>query len=96
MDRASFEAEVAREGYDMRDTEVKPNERRDMHVHEFDAKLLILDGTFILAKPDAQEIFLAGSICAVPAGVLHAEWGGPEGARYIAARRFAKAANPIG
>jgi quercetin dioxygenase-like cupin family protein len=91
-DRTAFEAEITREGYDMRETEVKPNERRDMHTHEFDARLLILDGTFILAYPDHEETFVAGDTCFVPAGIVHSENGGPEGARYIAARRMPAAA----
>ena len=63
MDRRSFEAEVTQQGYDTRDTGVTPNERRDMHTHEFDAKLLILDGTFILATPGGEQSFSTGAIC---------------------------------
>jgi quercetin dioxygenase-like cupin family protein len=71
----------------VREASVTPNERREMHTHEFDARLLILDGVFILASPDAEVTFQAGETCFVPAGAVHAEYGGPEGARYLAARR---------
>jgi mannose-6-phosphate isomerase-like protein (cupin superfamily) len=87
MDRSEFEAEIARDGYDMREAAVTPNERRDMHTHEFDARLFILDGVFILASPETEVSFQAGETCFVPAGTVHAEYGGPEGARYLAARR---------
>jgi hypothetical protein len=34
MDRAEFEAELWREGYELREGEIKPNVHRGSHAHE--------------------------------------------------------------
>ena len=48
MTRAEFEAELRREGYEVRDGEFKPNVHREAHAHEFDARVFVLDGSITL------------------------------------------------
>ena len=44
MNRAEFEADLRREGYELREGEIEPNVHRGSHAHEFDARLLVLEG----------------------------------------------------
>ena len=48
MNRAEFEADVRREGYEVHEGEIKPNVNRKGHAHEFDARLFILEGSLTL------------------------------------------------
>jgi mannose-6-phosphate isomerase-like protein (cupin superfamily) len=88
MDRATFEAELLREDYDVRELHMPPDQTREPHTHEFDAKLFILDGVFSLVRDGVTETFRPGQICSVPAGTLHQEKTGAEGAHYLAGRRM--------
>ena len=59
MDRAEFEANLRREGYELREGEIKPNEHRGSHAREFDARLFVLEGsinTVVQAHPPAARI----------------------------------------
>ncbi|WP_428492620.1 cupin domain-containing protein [Rhodopila sp.] len=87
MNRAEFEAAVRREGYDIRDGEIKPDEHRKSHAHDFDARLFVLDGHLTLVRGDQRETFGPGDSCTVAAGTQHEEHTGADGARYLAARR---------
>ena len=48
MTRAQFEAELLREGYEVREGEIHPNVHREAHAHGFDARLFVLDGSITL------------------------------------------------
>ena len=87
MDRATFEAELAREGYEPMTRRMDPNEARPEHVHEFDARLLVLDGRMTIVSDGTEREYAPGETFAIPAGRRHAEQTGPEGAFYIAGRR---------
>ena len=58
------------------------------HTHEFDARLLILDGAFTLTRDGVSTTHGPGEVFSVMAGTVHAETIGPEGARYVVARRY--------
>jgi quercetin dioxygenase-like cupin family protein len=87
MDRLAFEAELRREGYSVVNSSLKPNMCLGDHVHDFDAKLLVLGGEITITRDGKPETFRAGQCCAVPANSTHAEHVGPEGVAYIAGRR---------
>jgi quercetin dioxygenase-like cupin family protein len=87
MTRAEFEADVAREGYEVRDGQIEPNVHRQPHAHDFDARLLVLDGTITLAIGDEWITYRAGDACSIPAGTIHAEHTDGDGARYVLGRR---------
>jgi mannose-6-phosphate isomerase-like protein (cupin superfamily) len=89
MNREEFEADVLREGYDLREGEIKPNEHRDAHAHGFDARLFILDGSITLVFGDQRVVYKTGDTCSVPAGTRHEEHTEADGVRYLAARRSA-------
>jgi mannose-6-phosphate isomerase-like protein (cupin superfamily) len=89
MNREEFEADVLREGYDLREGEIKPNEHRDAHAHGFDARLFVLDGSITLVFGEQRVVYKRGDTCMVPAGTMHEEHTEADGVRYLAARRSA-------
>jgi mannose-6-phosphate isomerase-like protein (cupin superfamily) len=90
MNRTEFEADVRGEGYQIQEGEIKPNEHRPAHSHEFDARLFVLDGHLTLVFDGERMSFGPGMTCTLPAGTVHEEHTGADGVRYIAARRFAQ------
>lgn len=93
MSRSEFEAEVRQQGYDVRDGEIPPDQHRPAHSHPFDARLFVLDGHLTLVFGERRETFAPGMSCNVPAGTVHEELTGPDGVRYVAARRSAQPAS---
>ena len=91
MNRSEFEADLRREGYEVREGEIKPDEHRAAHAHGFDARLLVLDGSITLVFGDDRQTFGPGDSCAVPAGTMHEEHTEADGVRYVSGRRSAAA-----
>ncbi len=92
MHRAEFEADLRREGYEVREGEIKPNEHRGAHTHDFDARVFVLDGSITLVLGDQRCVYGPGDSCMVPAGTMHEEHTEADGVRYVAGRRVAMAA----
>jgi quercetin dioxygenase-like cupin family protein len=88
MDRATFESELRRDGYEIVTREMPPNNVNPEHAHEFDARVLITAGQMTIETLGSATTFRPGEICAIPRGQLHAEAAGPEGAAYVAGRRL--------
>lgn len=93
MNRIEFEADVLREGYEVRDGSIPPNEHRPAHSHGFDARLFVLDGHLTLVFGKDRQVFGPGMSCNVPAGAMHEEHTEADGVRYVAARRSAQTAS---
>ena len=93
MNRTEFEADVRREGYEVREGEIKPNEHREAHAHGFDARLFILDGSITLVFGRDRVAYGPRDACSVPAGTLHEEHTEADGVQYLAARRSASQAS---
>lgn len=93
MNRADFEADLRRDGYEFREGEIKPNEHRATHAHGFDARLFILDGSITLVFGDDRRTYGPGDSCDVPAGTMHEECTEANGVRYLAGRRSAAQAS---
>jgi mannose-6-phosphate isomerase-like protein (cupin superfamily) len=91
MNRTEFEADLRREGYEVREGEIKPDEHRAAHAHGFDARLLVLDGSITLVFGDDRHTYGPGESCAVPAGTMHEEHTEADGVRYVSGRRSAAA-----
>ena len=87
MNRAEFEVDLQREGYELREGEIKPNEHREAHAHGFDARLFIMDGSITLVFGDDRHVYGPGDTCSVPAGTMHEEHTAADGVRYLAGRR---------
>jgi quercetin dioxygenase-like cupin family protein len=95
MNRSEFEDWLQRDGYELRQGEIKPDEHRPEHVHPFDARLFILDGALTLVRGQDRTIFKPGDVCDVPANTPHEEHTEADGVRYLAGRRMASRSDGI-
>jgi len=87
MNRAEFEADVRREGYELCEGKIEPNVHRDAHSHEFDARLFVLEGSVTLVFGTDRRTYGPGDSCNVPAGTMHEEHTEADGVRFLAGRR---------
>jgi quercetin dioxygenase-like cupin family protein len=87
MTREDFEADVAREGYTLREGGIDPDTHRPAHTHPFDARLFVTGGSITLVFGEDRVLYGVGDSCNVPAGTLHEEHTEADGVRYLAARR---------
>ena len=87
MNRAEFEADLRREGYELREGKIEPNVHRDAHSHEFDARLFVLEGSVTRAFGSDRVTYGPGDSCNVPAGTMHEEHTEADGVRFLAGRR---------
>jgi quercetin dioxygenase-like cupin family protein len=68
--RTSNLALHSREGYEVREGEIKPDTRGESHVHDRDAPLFVLDGHLMLVRGGDRETFDPGETCGLSAGTL--------------------------
>jgi quercetin dioxygenase-like cupin family protein len=87
MNKAEFEADLLREGYEVREGGMEPNVHREAHAHGFDARVFVLDGSITLVFGDDRHTYGPGDSCTVPAGTMHEEHTEADGVRYVAGRR---------
>jgi quercetin dioxygenase-like cupin family protein len=87
MTRAEFEADLVRDRYEVREGEIKPHVHREAHAHEFDARVLVLDGSITLLFGKDRATYGPGDSCSVPAGTMHEEHTDAVGVRYVSGRR---------
>ncbi len=89
MDIASFQTQLAQEGFDqIVRVEREPGGMWDDHSHEFEAKALIVSGEIRIRTEDgAERTYREGEIFHLGAGQSHAEWYGPRGVAYLVGRR---------
>jgi len=87
MNRAEYEADLRREGYELREGKIEPNVHRDAHSHEFDARLFVLEGSVTLVFGSDRVTYGPGDSCNVPAGTMHEEHTEADGVRFLAGRR---------
>ena len=98
MDRTQFEADAQHQGYqEMIDRRMGADEINPEHSHEFDARLLVLEGEITITCGGQERLYRAGDVYAITSGRLHTERSGNEGVRYLAARRYpGKGSAPLG
>ena len=89
MNRTEFEADLRREGYELREGKIEPNVHRDAHAHDLDARLFVLDGSVTLVFGSDRVTYGPGDSCNVPAGTMHEEHTEADGVRFLAGRRSA-------
>ena len=93
MERAAFENELRQQNYaDVVDRRMEPGAFNPEHAHEFDARLLVLEGAMTIVAEGGERTYCAGDTFTMTAGCRHSERSGPEGARYLAGRRYATTA----
>lgn len=88
MDRQSFEAALARDGFaETVERSLPPHEATPEHTHPFDARLLILSGELTYGTGETRRAYRTGDVFEVARGTVHAEIAGADGAAYLAGRR---------
>ncbi len=89
MNRADFESEVREQGYrEVVDRHMEAGAISPEHDHEFDARLLILEGEMTIMCDGEEHTYRSGDTFAMTAGRRHTERSGPHGVRYLAGRRY--------
>lgn len=85
----AFTQACTREGFtELVEVESEAHGTWDTHTHPFEAKALILAGEIRIRIGDgAERTYRAGDIFHLQHEEPHAEWYGPEGVRYLVARR---------
>ena len=85
MDASKFETELRDNGFgEIVKGEMKPNEVRNVHAHDYEVRGLVLDGSIVLTC-DGEE--RSCEVFTMEAGREHAERAGPTGLRFVAGRR---------
>ena len=89
MERTAFETELREQGYaDVVDRRMEANSLNPEHAHEFDARLLVLEGTMTITSEGSERTYRAGDTFSMIAGCRQMEQCGSEGVRYLAGRRY--------
>src|SRR5271156_4278562 len=89
MDRATFEASLTRDGFEIVSISMQPDAVNPEHVHPFDARVLVVDGAMTVDREDTgARAFQAGEWFELHAGCRHSEAAGASGASYVAGRRL--------
>jgi quercetin dioxygenase-like cupin family protein len=88
MDRATFEASLTRDGFEIVSVTMQPDAINPQHVHTFDARLLVVDGAMTIDREGAPtRTYRTGETFEMPSGTRHSETAGASGATYVAGRR---------
>lgn len=83
-----FTGSLARDGFQKAVTvKREPGGFLDTHAHPFEAKALVIQGELRIRTADADQVFKAGDVFHLPAGMPHTEHYGPEGVTYLVGRK---------
>lgn len=90
MDEAAFRQQMKSEGYEKIDViEWDSTVSNELHSHEFAASAMVLSGELTVTTADGKATTCgAHDTFALAANVPHAEQVGPEGVRFIVARKY--------
>jgi hypothetical protein len=92
MNEIEFQANLKADGYTEIETQdLKPRPAKGEHGHPFAIRGLILADSFIVTQDGQRTVYGPGQVFAVADGHPHDESIGPEGARVLVGRKFAKA-----
>jgi quercetin dioxygenase-like cupin family protein len=92
MERTAFETELREQGYtETVERHMEADALNPEHAHEFDARLLVLEGAMTIATEGTEHTYRAGDTFTMNAGCRHSERSGSHGARYLAGRRYSVA-----
>lgn len=74
MDRVASETVLREQGYgELVDRRMEANSVNPEHAHEFDARVLILEGAMTIISEGEQRIYRAGDTFSMPAGCRHVD-----------------------
>lgn len=88
MSKTQFIKMLQQEGYpEPVEVQREPNGHLDDHTHPFEVKALILEGAIELIIHGSTKTYESGDIFHLGLEEVHAETYGPQGVRYLAARK---------
>ena len=88
MDRAMFEAALERDGFKPVTVSMKPDAVNPTHAHDFEARLLVVEGAMIIAREgEDTQTYQAGQTFEMRPGCRHSETAGAAGATHADGRR---------
>lgn len=88
MTREEFEQSAVNEGYGAPvDVSFAPASISEMHTHDKQSYVFVLEGEFILNTAEGASSYVSGQTCILQADVPHAEEAGAAGARLLVARK---------
>ena len=86
MNEGQFKKELRERGYgEAQIREYEPNLDKPMHTHDVSAMALVISGEFTLALEGESRTYAPGEWCELPAGTVHTERTGPDGATVLLA-----------
>jgi quercetin dioxygenase-like cupin family protein len=88
IDASAFRGGLLRDGYTAAERTLPPGPPVPPHAHDFHAKGMILEGSFILTAGGKATTYGPGEVFTMPAGTEHGEATGPQGVRYVAGRKL--------
>jgi len=88
MDRAQFEAQLKRDGYDVMTNTTTAAKVNPEHSHPFDVRAMVVQGALTLTREGKARTYRAGETFAMPRGCMHYESYGDEGAVVLFGRKF--------
>jgi quercetin dioxygenase-like cupin family protein len=88
MERATFEAELARDGYEVGTNTTHGAKINPEHSHPYDVRAMVVQGALTLTCDGAARTYKAGEIFTMPKGCLHSESYGSEGAVTLFGRKL--------
>lgn len=88
MNEDEFRSQLEAAGYgEATVTTYGPYADGEFHTHDFSAMLMVTDGEFRLVLEGETQTFTKGDWCEVPAGTVHYEQSGSEGASVLAGKK---------
>ena len=87
MTPEEFEQQMRQQGYETVVVERPANGSLDLHTHPFEARALILEGEITIVCEGRTQFCRAGELFQLDANMPHTETYGPQGVKYIAARK---------
>jgi quercetin dioxygenase-like cupin family protein len=88
MDRAAFEAGLARDGFENAGVkEMPPHCHNDAHAHDFEVRALVLEGDIRLTYNGQTKHCRPGDLVEMAAGCEHIEDVGPDGLKFLVGRK---------
>ena len=87
MDRATFEAELARDGYEVGTNTTPSVKVNPEHSHPYDVRAMVVQGALTLTSEGKSVTYKAGETFTMARGCLHSESYGPEGAVTLFGRK---------
>ena len=88
MTEEEFKQQLQEKGYGEPRTKVYgPNESEEQHTHDFTVLAMVTRGELTLAYEEGSMTYRAGECCELPAGRVHGEQAGGDGATLLLGRK---------